>query len=84
SDSPVVVEGNYYFPPESVVAIGSYFKDSSTSSVCPWKGTAAYYSAEVNGANIKDIAWYYPQPSEKAAHIKDHVAFYKNKVDISA
>ncbi|KAH7926470.1 DUF427-domain-containing protein [Leucogyrophana mollusca] len=80
SDSPVVVEGNYYFPPESVAK--SVFKDSNTSSVCPWKGTAAYYSAEINGANIKDIAWYYPQPKEKASHIKNHVAFYKNKVDI--
>jgi len=78
--NPPVVEGNYYFPPDSVKT--EVFSKSNTSSVCPWKGTAAYYNASVGGNEVKDIAWYYPQPKAKAEHIKDHVAFYKNKVTI--
>ncbi|KAI9568401.1 hypothetical protein HD554DRAFT_765416 [Boletus coccyginus] len=49
-------------------------------TVCPWKGTPSYYSADVDGKSIKDIAWYYAKPKAKVARIKDHVAFYKNKV----
>ncbi|TCD65485.1 hypothetical protein EIP91_002569 [Steccherinum ochraceum] len=80
--NPPVVEGNYYFPPNSVKL--DVFSPSSTTSVCPWKGTASYYNASVGGQNVNDIAWYYPHPkSSKAEHIKDHVAFYKNKVSIS-
>ncbi|KDQ62174.1 hypothetical protein JAAARDRAFT_189534 [Jaapia argillacea MUCL 33604] len=80
SDNTVVVEGNHYFPPDSVKS--ELFSKSDTSTVCPWKGTAAYYNACIDGKTVKDIAWYYPEPKEKASSIKDHVAFYKNKVTI--
>ncbi|KAH8104598.1 hypothetical protein BXZ70DRAFT_1005115 [Cristinia sonorae] len=78
--NPPVVEGNYYFPPNSVKK--DAFSDSKTSTICPWKGTASYYNASVEGKDVTDVAWYYPEPKSKAAHIKDHVAFYKNKVVI--
>ncbi|KAG9315628.1 DUF427-domain-containing protein [Chiua virens] len=80
SDNAIVLEGNYYFPPDSVRNVN--LVTSNTSTVCPWKGTASYYSADVDGKSVKDIAWYYPDPKEKAAQIKNHVAFYKNKVTI--
>jgi len=82
SNETVIVENNHYFPPSSVDK--SLFTDSKTSTVCPWKGTAAYYDATIEGKPIPDIAWYYPEPKEKANHIKNYVAFYKNKVQISA
>jgi len=81
SDSTVVVEGNHYFPPDAVKK--DLFTDSKTSTVCPWKGTASYYDATVDGKTVKDVAWYYPSPKDKAANIKDHLAFYKNKVTIN-
>ena len=74
SNDTVVVEGNHYFPPESIKK--EYFRDSSTHSTCPWKGLASYYDVVVNGEVNKDAAWYYPQPKEAAAEIKDHVAFW--------
>lgn len=80
SDATVVVEGNHYFPPDSVKS--EFFSDSNTSSVCPWKGTASYYNASIDGTSVKDIAWYYPAAYEKAKHIEGYVAFYKNKVTI--
>jgi len=81
ADSYEVVEGNIYFPPESLNK--DYFNTTETHTKCPWKGNASYYTIEVDGKELKDAAWYYPQPFEKAKHIKDHVAFYKNKVDIT-
>ena len=75
SEECIVVEGNQYFPPESVKK--EYFKDSSNSSICPWKGTASYYNLEVDGENNPDAAWYYPDPSKAAVEIKDYVAFWK-------
>ncbi|KAK0503956.1 DUF427-domain-containing protein [Armillaria luteobubalina] len=82
SNDTVVVENNHYFPPSSVKT--DLFADSKTrlvsrdtSSVCPWKGTAAYYNANVDGKEVKDIAWYYPNPSDKAKNITNYVAFYK-------
>ncbi len=69
------VEGNVYFPPESVNR--DHVKPSETTSVCPWKGTASYYTVEVNGEKAEDAAWFYPDPKEAAANIKDHVAFWK-------
>ncbi|KAJ7164648.1 DUF427-domain-containing protein [Mycena crocata] len=78
SDSTVVVENNHYFPPASVKT--EFFSDSNTSTVCPWKGTAAYYNANVDGKSVPDIAWYYPATYEKAKNIEGYVAFYKNKV----
>jgi uncharacterized protein (DUF427 family) len=75
SDDIVKVEGNAYFP------IASVNKDvlsaSATTSVCPWKGTANYYSLTVDGAVNKDAAWYYPEPKSAAAEIKGRVAFWK-------
>ncbi len=75
SDATVSVEGNYYFPPESVKR--EYFKSSSTTTTCPWKGKASYYTVEVNGKSNADAAWFYPNPSKEAAQIKDHVAFWR-------
>ncbi|EMD39815.1 hypothetical protein CERSUDRAFT_112076 [Gelatoporia subvermispora B] len=82
SNDTIVVENNHYFPPSSVNK--EVFSPSSTSTVCPWKGTAAYYDATINGNTVKDVAWYYPETKEKANSIKGYVAFYKNKVDIEA
>jgi uncharacterized protein (DUF427 family) len=75
SDKTVIVEGNHYFPPESVRR--EYLKPSSTHTICPWKGTASYYDIEVNGRVNKDAAWFYPSPHEAAKQIADHVAFWK-------
>jgi uncharacterized protein (DUF427 family) len=75
SDATVVVEGNHYFPPESVNA--EYFSDSPTHSTCPWKGEASYKTIAVDGETNADAAWYYPEPKEAAAEIKDHYAFWK-------
>ncbi|MGH9899400.1 MAG: DUF427 domain-containing protein [Pyrinomonadaceae bacterium] len=74
SNDTIVVEGNHYFPPDSVNK--TYLQENSTHSVCPWKGTASYYNVVVDGEVNKDAAWYYPQPSDAAQNIKDHVAFW--------
>ena len=73
SDSTVVVEGNHYFPPDSVNS--EYFTVSDTHTHCPWKGDASYRSVQVGEERSEDAAWYYPEPKEAAAEIKDHVAF---------
>jgi uncharacterized protein (DUF427 family) len=70
-----IVEGNCYFPPDSIHR--QYFKPSPTHTSCPWKGEASYYHIEVDGQTNKDAAWYYPAPKEAAKNIKDHVAFWK-------
>jgi len=75
SGETIVVEGNHYFPPDSVKS--EFLKPSDTSSICPWKGTASYYHVEVNGSVNSDAAWYYPAPKEAAENIKDYVAFWK-------
>jgi len=75
SDNTIVVEGNHYFPPESIKR--EYVRDSNSHTTCPWKGLASYYDVVVNGEVNKDAAWYYPQPKDAAAEIKDHVAFWK-------
>jgi uncharacterized protein (DUF427 family) len=75
SDRTVVVEGNHYFPPDAIRR--DYLRDSSTHTVCGWKGTASYYDVEVGGRVNKDAAWYYAEPLPAAAHIKGHVAFWK-------
>jgi uncharacterized protein (DUF427 family) len=74
SDNTVVVEGNHYFPPDSVRQ--EYLQPSSSTTVCPWKGTARYYNVMVEGKENRDAAWYYPSPKEAASEIKDHVAFW--------
>jgi uncharacterized protein (DUF427 family) len=73
SDNYQTVEGNIYFPPSSLDQ--SVLSSSNTHSSCPWKGKASYYNITTDGNTLKDAAWYYPVPKEKAAHIKDHVAF---------
>ena len=80
SDSYELVEGNVYFPPQSVNR--EYFKESNTHSTCPWKGKASYYTVVVNGKENKDAAWYYPNPKPAAANIKNHVAFWRG-VEVS-
>ena len=75
SDDTVVIENNHYFPPSALKE--EYFKDSDTHSVCPWKGTANYYTIVVDGNQNKDAAWYYPEVSELAKSIKGRVAFWK-------
>jgi uncharacterized protein (DUF427 family) len=69
------VEGNYYFPPDSLDK--QYFTDSSTTSVCHWKGTANYYNVKVGDAVNKDAAWVYRTPLDAAKQIANHVAFWK-------
>lgn len=75
SNDTVVVEGNHYFPVDSISK--EYFKESTTTSVCPWKGTASYYSIVINGTENKDAAWYYPDPKDAAKQIKNRVAFWR-------
>lgn len=75
SEDTVVVEGNHYFPEESVKK--EYFTDSSTHTTCPWKGLASYYSLLVDGQENKDAAWYYPDPKDAAKQIKGRIAFWK-------
>lgn len=75
SEDTVMVEGNHYFPRESVDA--RYLKDSTMSSACPWKGTASYLTLEVDGAVNADAAWYYAEPKSRAASIKGHLAFWR-------
>lgn len=75
SDDTVIVEGNHYFPPQSIKR--EYFQESATHTSCPWKGEASYYNVVVDGQINKDAAWYYPDPKPAAAEIKDHVAFWR-------
>ena len=74
SDQTIVIEGNHYFPPDSIKR--QYFEPSDTHTFCPWKGEASYYDVKVNGEVNKDAAWYYPEPKPAAKEIKDYVAFW--------
>ena len=73
SNDTIVVEGNHYFPPESLQK--EYFKDSETQYTCPWKGEARYHHLFVDGKYLKDGAWEYPNPKEAAQKIAGHIAF---------
>jgi uncharacterized protein (DUF427 family) len=75
SSSTVVVEGNHYFPRESVNS--ALLQDSATHTTCPWKGEASYFSLKVGGQENRDAAWYYPAPKDAAKQIEGHVAFWK-------
>ena len=75
SDETVVVEGNHYFPAESIRR--EHFRESETHTVCPWKGTASYYDVVVGGETNKDAAWFYPEPKDAAKEIKGRVAFWR-------
>ncbi len=76
SDDTVVVENNHYFPRSSLRE--DVLRPSSTTSVCPWKGTASYYSLELDGAASADAVWFYPQPMDGAQMVADRVAFWKD------
>jgi uncharacterized protein (DUF427 family) len=75
SDDIVTVEGNAYFPADSVRR--EYLQPSETHTHCPWKGEASYYTLQVDGESNPDSAWYYPEPKPAAAEIKGRVAFWK-------
>jgi uncharacterized protein (DUF427 family) len=75
SDDTVIVENNHYFPRDSVRE--EFLRPSETTSYCPWKGTASYFSLQVEGSDNTDAVWYYTEPKPEAAHIKDRVAFWR-------
>lgn len=75
SENTIVIEGNHYFPANSLHT--EFFKPSSTHTVCGWKGTASYYSIEVDGKQNPDAAWYYREPKDAAKEITGYVAFWK-------
>ncbi len=75
SDKTIEVEGNQYFPPDSIHR--QYFKANESHTVCPWKGTASYYDVDVNGKQNAGAAWFYPDPKPAAKQIKGYVAFWK-------
>lgn len=75
SDKTVEVEGNQYFPPESVNK--EYLQDSDSHTLCGWKGTANYYDVVVNGSRNANAAWYYPEPNSAAKQIKGYIAFWR-------
>lgn len=74
SNDTIVVEGNHYFPPESLNR--QYFTASATHTVCPWKGVASYHTLTVDGVTNPDAAWFYPHPLPLARKVKDRVAFW--------
>jgi uncharacterized protein (DUF427 family) len=80
TDDVVTVEGNLYFPASSLRQ--EYVSDSDTHTLCPWKGTASYYSVTVEGQKNADAVWYYPDPKPEAEHIRDRVAFW-NGVEVA-
>ncbi|MBI1881621.1 MAG: DUF427 domain-containing protein [Chloroflexi bacterium] len=83
SDQTIVIEGNHYFPADSINR--HYFRESNTHTVCPWKGTASYYTLEVNGQVNRDAAWYYPSTKPAAKNIEGYVAFWRGvKVETGA
>jgi uncharacterized protein (DUF427 family) len=75
SDRTIVIEGNHYFPPDAIHA--EYFKPSDTHTECGWKGTASYYTIEVDGKRNPDAAWHYLDPKVAAKEIAGYVAFWK-------
>lgn len=75
SDDTVMVEGNHYFPADSVRP--EYLQASATHSTCPWKGEASYYSLSVDGKTNPDAAWYYPAPKDAASSITGRLAFWR-------
>ena len=81
SAETIVVEGNHYFPPDSLNK--KYFKSSDTRTNCPWKGIASYYHLSVDGKTNEDAAWFYPDPKTQAEYFKKYVAFWRG-VEIQA
>lgn len=79
SNDTIVVEGNHYFPPDTIKK--EYFQQSTQHTTCPWKGEASYYSVKVDGETNENAAWYYPDPKEAAENIKGYIAFW-NGVEV--
>lgn len=75
SNDTQLVEGNHYFPRNSINI--EYYNESETHTTCGWKGEASYFDIIVDGEVNKDAAWYYPEPKDAARHIKDMIAFWK-------
>lgn len=75
SDQTVVVEGNHYFPPDSIEA--EFLEPSTLRTVCPWKGVAGYHDIVVGGSRNPGAAWFYADPSAAAEDIKGYVAFWR-------
>lgn len=78
SNETILIEGNHYFPPESIKK--EHFRKSNKHTTCPWKGEASYYDIVVDQEVNSDSAWYYPEPKEAAKQIKDYVAFWRGVV----
>jgi uncharacterized protein (DUF427 family) len=76
SDQTIVVEGNHYFPVESIQS--DYFNETAHQTTCPWKGEASYYTLKVDDKINENAAWFYKNPKDAAKEIKNHVAFWKN------
>lgn len=81
SDTVEIVEGNVYFPPDAIKR--EYFRETEHHTSCPWKGVAHYYTLTVGDAVLENAAWTYPEPKRAAEQIRDHVAFYGNKVQVT-
>lgn len=81
SDHTIMIEGNHYFPPDSIKQ--EFFLPNDQHTTCPWKGVASYYDVNVNGEVNKGAAWYYPEPKDAAKEIKNYVAFWRG-VSISS
>lgn len=81
SDDTKVVEGNHYFPPQSVN--DKHLEESDTEYTCPWKGEAEHYDVVVGEQRSEDAAWSYPEPKQAAREIKDRVAFYSDRVQVA-
>ena len=75
SDETIIVEGNHYFPPNSINQ--KFFQSNNHHTTCPWKGIANYHNIVVNGEVNSNAAWYYPNPNSAASNIKDYLAFWK-------
>ncbi|NNC78898.1 MAG: DUF427 domain-containing protein [Acidimicrobiales bacterium] len=74
SDDTTFVEGNHYFPLDSLDRSVTTETDRHTS--CPWKGVASYLTIEVDGAVAENAAWFYPEPKDGAEQVANRVAFY--------
>ena len=79
SDDTRVVEGNHYFPPDSLAS--ECFEESPTRTLCSWKGEAHYKTVRVSGERNPDAAWFYPEPKSAAKEIRNYVAFWRG-VDV--
>ena len=75
SDKTLVIEGNHYFPPDTIKR--EYFQESQKHTTCHWKGVANYYGVKVGDRKNEDAAWYYPEPKEAARSIKNYIAFWR-------